>query len=452
MDFYDEPNHPGRLPEPVTLIGPPDGSFVDANGIVLSCEESENAVGYELLCGPDPYHMVYLFSDTPFPPNDVVTIFPFEQIWWTIKAYDQYGSTIYADPLQITTKNVITQMIENEMTGQKYASIQQALNDAHPGDEIVVGSGTCQYLENINFKGKNLTVRSIDPNDPSVVAATVINGGHQGSAVTFSGGEEASCVLDGFTITGGIIGISCRDVSPTIRNCTIGSPGSTAIEFWGSGPKIINCTILGNVIDHALVAYWKLDEEVGDIAYDSVSGHDATLHGTPLWQPTAGKLAGALEFDGIDSYVETDFILNPAIGSFSSFAWIKGGAPGHVMISQTGSNGGTWLGTNPSDGKLMTGLGDMYFGTLESESVITDGQWHHVGLVYDFNALHRRLYVDGVQVAEDVTFVAAQPSNGGLYIGTSKDLGVGTFLSGSIDDIRIYNRALSAEEIAALAH
>ena len=452
MDFYDEPNHPGRLPRPVTLVEPSNGTIVDGNGTVFSCEVSENAVGYKLLFGRDPYHMVYLFSDTPFPLTELVTTFPFEQCWWTVMAYDQYGSTIYADPMHFKTGSVSAQTIENAITGQTYASIHQALNDAHPGDEIVVGSGSCQYLENINFKGKNLTVRSIDPNDPSVVAATVINGGHQGSAVTFSGGEEASCVLDGFTITGGIIGISCRDASPTIKNCTIGSPGSTAIEFWDSEPRIIDCTILGNVIDHSLVAYWRLDEEVGDIAYDSVNGHDATLHGTPLWQPDAGRFAGALEFDGIDSYGETDFILNPAIGSFSSFAWIKGGAPGHVMISQTGGNGGTWIGIGNLNGNLMTGLAETYFGVLESGAITTDGLWHQVGLVYDFDALKRRLYVDGVRVAEDATFVAAQPSNGGLHIGTSKDLGVGTFLSGSIDDIRIYNRALSAEEIAALAH
>lgn len=66
------------------------------------------------------------------------------------------------------------------------------------------------------------------------------------------------------------------------------------------------------------------------------------------------------------------------------------------------------------------------------------GQWHHVGLVYDFNALHRRLYADGTQVAEDATFVAAQPSNGGLHIGASKDLDTVCFFSGLIDDIRIY--------------
>jgi hypothetical protein len=199
------------------------------------------------------------------------------------------------------------------------------------------------------------------------------------------------------------------------------------------------------------VAYWKLDETEGIIAHDSVGDNDAFLMGDPAWQPDGGIVDGALQLDGIDDYVSTPFILNPAKGSFSAFAWIKGGVPGQVIISQTGGFSGTWLGTNSSEGKLMTGLSDVLYGELESESVITDGQWHHVGLVYDLYALHRHLYVDGVEVAVDSDYVAGVPSDGGLYIGVSKDLDAGSFFSGLIDDVRLYNQALSAEEIAALA-
>jgi len=195
--------------------------------------------------------------------------------------------------------------------------------------------------------------------------------------------------------------------------------------------------------DYRAFAQWKLDEKSGDIAYESISGFDATLYGGPIWQPVEGKFIGALEFDGIDDYVNTPFILNPSNGSFSVFAWINGGLPDQVVISQTGDFGGTWVGIDPSEGKLMTGFSGMYFGELVSETVITDGQWHHVGFVYDLDSLHRRLYVDGVLVAEDATVVSGLPSDGGLYIGTSKDLDVASFFSGLIDDVRIYNRAVS---------
>jgi len=203
--------------------------------------------------------------------------------------------------------------------------------------------------------------------------------------------------------------------------------------------------------EFGLAAHFKLDDTEGIFAADSAGDNDAFVVGGALWQPGSGQVDGALQFDGIDDYVETPFILNPSKGPLSVFAWIKGGAPGQVIISQTGDFGGTWLGTNPSS-KLMTGFGDIYFGALVSDTVITDGQWHHVVFVYDMDSLHRRLYVDGVLVAEDTTFVAGMPSDGGLYIGASKDLDAGTFFSGMIDDVRIYNQALSAEEIATLAN
>ncbi len=259
MDFYDEPNHPGRLPEPVTLVGPEDGALVDANGAVLSCEESENAVGYQLLFGSDSYRVMDygIVCDTPSPPTEVITTFPFEQTWWTVKVRDRYGSTIYADPIRINAENVtppVQKMIENVTIQKGYSSIQDAIDEAEPGDEIVIGAATYQYLENINFKGKNLTVRSTDPNDPAIVAATVINGGDQGSVVTFSSSEEANCVLAGFTITGGNTGIYCYGASPTIANCTIAESRAVAIELWGgSDPTIINCTIIGDVIVRPIV-------------------------------------------------------------------------------------------------------------------------------------------------------------------------------------------------------
>jgi hypothetical protein len=92
-----------------------------------------------------------------------------------------------------------------------------------------------------------------------------------------------------------------------------------------------------------------------------------------------------------------------------------------------------------------------YFGSLESEFIITDGQWHHIGLVYDLVGLHRHLYVDGIEVAKDADSVGGVDSDGGLYIGVGNDLNATTFFSGLIDDVRIYNVALTAEEVASLA-
>jgi len=201
------------------------------------------------------------------------------------------------------------------------------------------------------------------------------------------------------------------------------------------------------ILSPDLVAYWKLDETEGDIAYDTVSDNDAKLQGDPSWQSTAGKVNGALQFDGIDDYITTEFVLNPADGSFSVFAWIKGGAPGQVILSQEG--GANWLCIDSTKGNLMTELKhSQRREDLISQTMITDGEWHRIGFVWD--SLRRALYVNGVVVAEDAQDVLEGSMNG-LYIGIGKNMESSTFFAGLIDDVRIYNMALSAEKIAALA-
>lgn len=78
--------------------------------------------------------------------------------------------------------------------------------------------------------------------------------------------------------------------------------------------------------------------------------------------------------------------------------------------------------------------------SLSSDAVITDGEWHCVGLTWDCSS-NLVLYVDGVEVASN-TQSGIPSSSGGLYIGTGKGMELGTFWSGLIDDIRIYNRVV----------
>jgi hypothetical protein len=197
-----------------------------------------------------------------------------------------------------------------------------------------------------------------------------------------------------------------------------------------------------------LLAYWKLDETEGDTAHDSIEGNDGFGSPDLLWRPEDGKVGGALELDGIDDSIVTTFSLNPVQTTFSAFAWIKGGGPEHVALSQ--SDGMDWLLAD-SEGQLMTALRRGSSGpTLTSEYVITDGDWHHIGVVWDKS--HRHLYADGIKVAEDTTNLGyLSASNGNLCIGCGNAFEAGSFFSGLIDDVRIYNHVLTEEEITALA-
>jgi hypothetical protein len=201
------------------------------------------------------------------------------------------------------------------------------------------------------------------------------------------------------------------------------------MSYWGQ-----------EVEDPTLVAHWKLDEAEGSIAEDSAGDNNGIVFGDALWQPDGGMIKGALQFDGIDDYVSTPFVLNPADGKFSIFAWIKGGAPGQVIISQTG--GADWLRMDSVEGCLMTALCASGRGgtSLKSESVITDGDWHRIGFVWD--GTHRALYVDDILAAES-TQQGLGSATGRLNIGCGMNSGAGTFWSGLIDDVRIYNRVVT---------
>jgi beta propeller repeat protein len=136
--------------------------------------------------------------------------------------------------------------VQNQTSGKRYDYVQHAIACAEPGDEIVVPPGIHQ--ENIDFLDKSVTVRSTDPNDPVVVAATVLQG--HGNLATFTGGQTEACVLDGLTIAGGYQGVYCYESGPTIHNCMIANhrgAGMRAVSQ--SKPFLTRCRIVGNAGD-----------------------------------------------------------------------------------------------------------------------------------------------------------------------------------------------------------
>jgi predicted outer membrane repeat protein len=137
-----------------------------------------------------------------------------------------------------------------------YSSIQAAIFKSGHGDVIEVSHGV--YRENINFLGKAITVKSTNPEDPAIVAITVIDGQQNGSVVTFNSGEKSNSVLNGLTLRNGRAdwggGIDCSDdSSPTITNCIIRHNSASSgggLCCFSSSPIIINCTIRENSAEY----------------------------------------------------------------------------------------------------------------------------------------------------------------------------------------------------------
>lgn len=211
----------------------------------------------------------------------------------------------------------------------------------------------------------------------------------------------------------------------------------------------------GDSLASGLAGYWRFEEGGGTEALDS-SGHGNTgrlqnMDEKSAW--TSGQIGGGLAFDGIDDYVEVgDSDSISLTGDMTITAWIRPTdfvGYNSILAKSTGNMPNPYdLYTMPETGtvKFFVGDGDNYE-SIESKVGLVAGVWQHVVAVRSGST--GRIYIDGVQVISGSLSVPPIDGDGTLRIG-SRDDGL-TRMNGELDDVRIYNRALSIAEIEATA-
>ncbi len=146
----------------------------------------------------------------------------------------------------------VSDPLEDGSAEHPFDAIQEAIDAATDGDEVLVldGTYTGEGNKNLDYVGKAITVRS--ENGP---ATCIIDCEAEGRGFYFQNSESTSSVVDGFTITNGRPdylsggGIRCEEASPTIANCTITQNSTNiggGISCYMSSPTITNCTITEN--------------------------------------------------------------------------------------------------------------------------------------------------------------------------------------------------------------
>ncbi|MHC5183829.1 MAG: BACON domain-containing protein, partial [Planctomycetota bacterium] len=194
-----------------------------------------------------------------------------------------------------------------------------------------------------------------------------------------------------------------------------------------------------------LMARWHLD---GDATDASGNGHDGTVYGNPTW--VAGvEGTGAIELDGIDDYIEIEGYTGvTGTQPRTVTAWINTDAPNEGTIVRWGHNvsGGYWRFHFDSAGRLrLDAGGGSAGGSASARTDLRGTGWRHVAVVLADDGTMTtediQFYVDGVLDGLSVIFVVA--------INTTEiaNVRVGEFNIGMIDDVRIYDRALSELEI-----
>jgi hypothetical protein len=216
-------------------------------------------------------------------------------------------------------------------------------------------------------------------------------------------------------------------------------------------PFVLVLGLAAGIANAELVGHWKFDEGSGNAAYDlSDYTNDGAINGGPEW--VAGKIGAALEFDGSDDYVDcgNDSSLN-INGEITVAAWVKTTSTAHGYFVSKGTAydeiGHYAIGQEynvPLTFQFeIAGSGGAV--ELDSNIAVNDGQWHHIVGVYDDSVL--KVYIDGVEEnAMSGSNSLTGSTAGGLTIGQR---GSGNIIGGIIDEVRIYNQALTEPEILA---
>ena len=199
-----------------------------------------------------------------------------------------------------------------------------------------------------------------------------------------------------------------------------------------------------------LVGLWHFDEGVGTTAIDSSGNpNDGILMGGTGW--TSGKFGNALSFDGVDDYVDcgNDESLDPG-DNITIEAWIYPTSWTHDTYVGIVSKRDVWAGMDwelyydkaTSRIRVVMGNKVVIHGANTSPSL---NAWHH--LVYTKSGSVHKLYLDGVNT-DTSTYVITVPTGDRVRIGLlGGDFPSRFAFSGTIDEVRIYDNALSQETI-----
>lgn len=210
----------------------------------------------------------------------------------------------------------------------------------------------------------------------------------------------------------------------------------------------------GIIID-GLVGQWRFDEGSGTDAFDSSAlGADGTLTTGPTYSTDVpATLVGSghsLNFDGVDDYVIASGYVNQPFLEGTYSVWVKANATQTVnarIVSLGNSSQTDRVSLYFSSGKVYAygQRANVSQFNIESNNTLNDDTWHHIILTWKNNEVS--MYVDGImQTSQDTSSSISLVSGSNLRIGSYAPLG-GYVYKGILDDVRIYNRALSADEI-----
>lgn len=212
--------------------------------------------------------------------------------------------------------------------------------------------------------------------------------------------------------------------------------------------------VIDNDVTNGLVAEWKFDETTSTVAYDA-SGN--SLNGTLVNSPTRAtstcKIGNCLSFNGTNNYINisNNSLFSVGQPGMTLMAWIYPNAFASTTTAIINKNAPYLLWIDETNRRIKTGLykGAVWYWTYGTNNSLTTGSWQHIVMTYDGTS--RKIYVNGIQSGNTDTQISGNIDTNSASINIGRDGCCDRYyFNGMIDDARIYNRALSADEITQL--
>ena len=482
IELVDMGYHYTPIAGPADLDGSRHVDFVDfailaANWLECSNPYDSNCTGTGLLAGdiiPDYYvnmHDLAILTDCwldcylteatdPEPFDGEVNIDPAN----TVLAWSADNVTIYHDVYLGTDANAVADA--NRLSEEFKDTVSET--SFAPG---VLEPNTTYYWRIDEFspecatKGKvwrfTTTVPPGKATSPSPVNGATGAGVTTNLTWTAGAGATSHDVYFGTTSPGTFQG------NQTATTFDTGMMDINTTYYWRIDEKSAGGTTIGDIWSFtarnrgSIISWWKFDEVDGSTAYDSAGDNNGTLVNGPVW--TTGKIGGALSFDGVDDYVDlgNSSSLKPPLPVTIS-AWVKldilGKSNGILSLDTLlPTQYGIRFYVEFSSNKLLITYGDGGSGsshkrTKVGTTALAANRWYHVAAVLR-GPTDMDLYVDAVDDGGTYSGTGGSLaySTGNSFIGcNTNNSSYPTWFHGAIDEVHVYDKALTAEEIQQL--
>ncbi|MBN8471096.1 DUF1593 domain-containing protein [Corallococcus exiguus] len=320
-------------------------------------------------------------------------------------------------------------------------------NANHAPVATVDGDATSSILQRSVTSGSTVALSATGSSDPD------------GDTLSYQWFQyvEAGTYAQAVTLTGA----NTRDVqftAPTVSTAStvhlvlaVKDNGSPALTRYRRVVVTVQPSSGGNT---SLRGYWRLDEGQGGTTSDGSSyGQSGTLLNGPVW--AAGHAGSAVEFDGVDDRID---LANPThlrlTGAMTLSAWVfidTVSGNGRIVNKQGPSGSRGWSLNVEAGGyaSFQVASSSTQLVIVDGASTLPTGQWVHLAGTYQ-PGVALRLYVNGVQDGALTTGVPAAQYNPGVNAAIGNRPGGGTPFNGRIDEVRVYDRVLSAAELQQL--